>query len=256
MTTWTPTADARRAIDAANAAVGKGSEYTGMCEKFTRTCYGYPAAYASANDAYLASRAAGGVVSSSGSDAPAGAVFFWDITTGSNAPYDHIAPVVATGVVASTSAGPNRTVARVRIADLTTRWGMKPRGFGFIYHGKTILTKSSGGNTTGGDSDVRAYQERQNTFGDAGLFVDGVRGKYTIDWEDWVDRAQYYLNFYKGVQNQVVRDKDYGPIFHDQVRTVQSRNDLFVDGILGPVMIDWMRSAGSTGMPDRPPTRP
>lgn len=157
--TWTPTPTAQQAIKNANAAVGSAG-YSGYCEQFTRTCYGFPAMYSSAYNAMLGSRSAGGLVNSTGSDAPPGSVMFWNITSGTNAPYDHVAPVVSTGVCVSTSVGPNRTIGRVGITDLTKRWGMTPYGWAYIYHGQTILTKGSNSNSTddSGDDDMKLTQ--------------------------------------------------------------------------------------------------
>ena len=258
-TIWMPTAMANRAVAVAKAGVGKGSNLVGFCEKWTRSCFGLPARYSSAYRAYLASKAAGGLVVSDGSDAPAGSVMFWDIVSGKNAPYDHVAPVVARGVVASTSAGPGGTVGLVRITDLTRRWRMKPRGWAYIYHGKPLLKKQTTPAPTPpakADPDVLAYQKRQNRYGAAGLYPDGIDGSYTKAWRGWVEQAQGFLNNYAGVQGEVVKDGDYGPRFANQVGIVQGRNGLVRDKILGNAMASWMRSKGSTAMRNRPKTRP
>src|SRR5690606_1807186 len=175
-----------------------------------------------------------------------------------NAPYDHVAPVVATGVVASTSVGPGGTVGLVRITDLTKRWGMKPRGYAHIYHGHRILTEKKGSNPKPGKGDpkVLAWQKDLNRYAKAGIVEDGIAGKVTQAWETWVLKAQRYLNNYNGVRGKVVRDGHYGPKFAEQVKVVQRRNGLYPDGMIGPVMIRWMRRQGSTHMPNRPKNRP
>lgn len=218
-TTWTPTAAATRAIAAARAAVGSGSALTGWCERFTRGCFAFPAAYASAYAAFLASRAAGGIVPSTGEDAPAGAVFFWDITSGSNAAYDHVAPVVAPGIVASTSAGPGRTVALVRIVDLTRAWGMTPRGWAHVYHGQPILTAQAppapvptSWVTAAGVTEATVLS-RLRTMGlpasragarqwqeAHGLVPDGVWGLVSERYFQYVLAKQAYVNRWRRVQ--------------------------------------------------------
>lgn len=105
-----------------------------------------------------------------------------------------------------------------------------------------------------GTASVRTWQTRQNTNGNAGLYVDGVKGTYSKAWESWVKTAQKALNNYKGVQGKVIADGDYGPGFRAQVKTVQSRNGLVADGILGNVTAAWMRKQGSN-VPNRPKTR-
>lgn len=119
------------------AAVGKAKN-SGYCETFTRSCFGFAAKYGSARLAYLASKAAGKIHTDT--SPPPGVPVFWDITYGTNAPYDHVAVSVGGGYCVSTSAGPGRTVAKVRISDLTKRWGMTYRGWGEWYHGVRVYT--------------------------------------------------------------------------------------------------------------------
>ena len=131
----------------ATAAIGKGSEFAGMCEKFTRGHFGFPARYGSAKLAYQASKRDGKVHVDY--NAPAGVPVFWDILSGKNAPYDHVAISVGGGYCISTSAGPGGTVAKVSIRDLTQRWGMRYLGWAEFYHGQRVYTpKGSGGGTT------------------------------------------------------------------------------------------------------------
>lgn len=124
-------------VTKALAAVGKGQD-SGMCERFTRSCFGFPARYASARLAYEASKKDGPVHKDF--NAPAGVPVFWDITTGTNAPYDHVAVSVGGGWCVSTSAGPNKAVARVRIDELTKRWGMTYLGWAEFYHGQRVYS--------------------------------------------------------------------------------------------------------------------
>lgn len=131
----------------ATAAIGKGSEFAGMCEKFTRGHFGFPARYGSAKLAYQASKRDGKVHVDY--NAPAGVPVFWDILSGKNAPYDHVAISVGGGYCISTSAGPGGTVAKVSIRDLTQRWGMRYLGWTEFYHGQRVYTpKGSGAGTT------------------------------------------------------------------------------------------------------------
>lgn len=120
-----------RALANARASIGKGGSYSGMCEKFVRTCFGFTAKYASAKIAW---DHAGGKHHGD-YNAPAGVPVFWDITSGKNVKYDHIALSVGGGYCVSTSAGKGGTVALVSIRDLTRRWGMTYRGWAEVYHG-------------------------------------------------------------------------------------------------------------------------
>lgn len=122
----------------ATSAIGKGSEFAGMCEKFTRGHFGFPARYGSAKLAYQASKRDGKVHVDY--NAPAGVPVFWDILSGKNAPYDHVAISVGGGYCISTSAGPGGTVAKVSIRDLTQRWGMRYLGWAEFYHGQRVYT--------------------------------------------------------------------------------------------------------------------
>lgn len=131
----------------ATAAIGKGSEFAGMCEKFTRGHFGFPARYGSAKLAYQASKRDGKVHVDY--NAPAGVPVFWDILSGKNASFDHVAISVGGGYCISTSAGSGGTVAKVSIRDLTQRWGMRYLGWAEFYHGQRVYTpKGSGEGTT------------------------------------------------------------------------------------------------------------
>lgn len=264
--------------------VGK-AQYSGMCEMFTRTCFGFSAKYASALRAYNASLAKGGFHAGD-MNPPPGVPVFWDITSGRNAQYDHDAVSVGGGYVVSTSAGPNKTIARIKISELTTKWGMKYRGWGEWYHDQRVYSPPATANpqpstpaTSDAEKDrnkvvqsvlkglgyynghidgidgpmqkaaVVEYQTTQNANGAAGLVVDGYWGSKTDAWYNWVKDAQRALNAFKGVDIAV--DGDYGNITKGRVWDVQSRNGLRKDGILGPIMVAWMQSKGSS-IPSRP----
>jgi len=105
-----------------------------------------------------------------------------------------------------------------------------------------------------GSAEVAAYQRRQNTYGAAGLVVDGLAGPVTSAWRAWTEQLQRELPAWKGIGDLVI-DGDYGPVTHRAVATLQRRNHLVVDGIAGPVTIRYMRAHGSE-VDDRPPNRP
>lgn len=101
-------------------------------------------------------------------------------------------------------------------------------------------------------SSTAAYQRRQNSGGgQAGLTADGDWTGRTEPWYQWALAAQRSLDVFEGVKGEVVADGDYFTGFAGQVSVVQRRNDLEVDGFLGPVMVEWMRSVGSA-IPSRP----
>jgi len=126
--------DAAERVRRASSAVGS-SEGVGFCERFVRGCFGFPARYGSARLAWLATRQR-----HTDSAPPAGVPVFWDILTGTNKVYDHIALSTGGGFCISTSAGPGSTVAKVGIDDLTQRWGMSYRGWSEDYHGVRVHT--------------------------------------------------------------------------------------------------------------------
>ena len=206
----------------AKAYLGKGGSYSGMCEKFTRTCMGFPAKYASARLAYLASKAAGGFHTGD-YDAPAGVPVFWDILSGKNVRLDHVAYSVGNGYCISTSAGPGGTVALVKISDLTRRWGMRYLGWAEIYHGKRVFSKKesapqtppskpTGGLTSQVKKSLKAMGLSQTIAGVKtyqrvhGLKSDGYWGPKTERYYQWVKRLQRYLNEWKAVKPDLVVD--------------------------------------------------
>lgn len=103
------------------------------------------------------------------------------------------------------------------------------------------------------DQNVLAYQRRQNQFGAAGLFEDGVDGPITQAWRAWVAILQRELRAWKGAGGLLI-DGDYGSLTHTAVATVQRRNNLYVDGLAQAKTISFMRAHGSP-VPDRPATR-
>lgn len=133
-----PDADAR--VRAAAAAIGAGPEFSGFCERFVRTCFGFPARYATARLAWQATGRR-----HTDTSPPAGVPVFWDILSGPNVHADHIALSTGGGFCISTSAGPGRTVAKVSITDLTRRWGMQYRGWSEDYHGVIVHQGGRGG---------------------------------------------------------------------------------------------------------------
>lgn len=180
---------------AAKAAsfIGKGTEHSGMCERFTRTCFGFPARFASAKLAYQASKAAGAIHTDT--NPPAGVPVFWDILTGVNAPYDHVAVSVGGGYCVSTSAGPGRTVAKVKIADLTRAWGMRYLGWAEWYHGQRVYTPPAKGSASGtgypttnvgtGAADLKSAWYRL-------LGALGYTGSTAVRQQRWLAKSGHY----------------------------------------------------------------
>lgn len=107
----------------------------------------------------------------------------------------------------------------------------------------------------GADGDTLRFQKRANQYFKAGLVEDGVNGSVTKAWRVWVGQAQTALNHFKSSKAKLIVDRDPGPVTAAYVGDVQKRNGLVVDRILGPVMVRWMRSKGSS-LPNRPANRP
>lgn len=102
--------------------------------------------------------------------------------------------------------------------------------------------------------ETMAWQKRQNTYGRAGLIVDGDKGKYSKSWERWVKELQRALNQWRAVtrQGKLRVDGDYGPATDAAVYAVQSNNlsrFKVADRYIGP------NSIRILGIPDRPRTR-
>lgn len=104
---------------------------------------------------------------------------------------------------------------------------------------------------------VLAWQKDLNRYAKAGIVEDGIRGPVVIAWENWVADCQRALNAFKVTwpRRKLRIDKHYGSVTANYARDVQKRNRLVRDGMVGPVMIRWMRTKGSS-IPDRPANRP
>lgn len=110
---------------------------SGWCEMFVRTCFGFPAKYGSALQAWNATKRRHSNIN----DAPAGVPIFWRLHKANpNYGLGHVAISVGGGYCISTSVGANKSIGKVRIADLTRAWGMTPLGWTEDYHGKTVWT--------------------------------------------------------------------------------------------------------------------
>ena len=140
-----------------------------------------------------------------------------------------------------------------------TGWetGFKPaytysRGWDWVLY-PPETTPESVPSVSKADQNVLAYQRRQNQFGAAGLFEDGVDGPITQAWRAWVAILQRELRAWKGVGN-LVEDGDYGALTHAAVLVIQRRNGLYADGLTQAKTISFMRAHGSP-VPDRPATR-
>lgn len=105
-----------------------------------------------------------------------------------------------------------------------------------------------------GNAKHRAWQERQNRYGNAGLYIDGINGKVSKNWRAWTKKLQGVLPAWKGVP-KLVRDGDYASKTNAAVKTLQLRNGLHPDGFAERITIAYMRSKGSP-LPYRPSNRP
>lgn len=101
---------------------------------------------------------------------------------------------------------------------------------------------------------VQNWQRTQNKYGKAGLLEDGVKGSYSVAWENWVKQLQTAMRAWRGVPNNLVIDGDYGAITNQYVATIQKNNNLYADGFAQAKTIAYMRRHGSN-VPDRPRTR-
>ena len=229
---------------AANGLIGK-SGWSGLCEKFVRTSFGFPARYGSAKLAYQASAKAGAIHRDT--NPPAGVPVFWDITSGVNNPYDHVALSVGGGYCISTSVGAGKTPARIKITTLTSLWGMKYLGWAEWYHGKRVYTPTTSApskQTTSaewpdvalvtdgkfGSLSNKAYQRYLKRLGYYNGNIDGSFGKMSVEAEQrWLKARGFYsgkidggrgpmtidallkllknAGFYKGSM-----DKKFGPV--------------------------------------------
>lgn len=198
----------------ARALIG-ASGWSGWCEKFTRTCFGFSARYASARLAYEASKRDGTIHTDT--NPPPGVPVFWDITSGKNAAYDHVAVSIGGGRVISTSVGKNGTPAEISITALTKLWGMRYLGWGDHYHGKRVHTAN----------DLRR--------GSKGARVGALqRGLLRV------------FPAYANKLGRLAADEDFGPQSEEWVREFQERTGLLVDGIVGPATTRELAKYGIT----------
>lgn len=102
-----------------------------------------------------------------------------------------------------------------------------------------------------GKDKIRAYQRRQNIYGNAGLLEDGINGPVTKAWKRWTKKLQKALRPWRGIPGNLRADGDYARITHTAVRTLQTRNGLFVDGYADSKTLEFMRRYGSN-VPNRP----
>lgn len=132
-------------------------------------------------------------------------------------------------------------------------WNLKPGSTPKAGAGKPstkppVVTKPKG------DAGTRTIQKHLNRYAKAGLVVDGIAGKVTLDWIAWTRALQRALPHWKGVPDLVV-DGDYGSKTAAAVKVLQRRNGLFVDGVAGAKTVAFMRAHGSD-VPNRPSNRP
>lgn len=99
-------------------------------------------------------------------------------------------------------------------------------------------------------SSVAKFQSDSNRYGDAGLLVDSDFGSVTWAWTNWVLAAQKAVKQFATLGGTIV-DGYYAVGFHSNVRNLQTRNRLYVDGFLKQKTIDFMRSQKSS-IPNRP----
>lgn len=140
------------------------------------------------------------------------------------------------------------------------------KGWDYILRPPASSTPPLNEPTPGTDSARKVtlnFQKRANAYMRAGLVEDGVDGPVTKAWRAWVRSAQSALNAFKSSKAKLLVDGDPGPVTAAYVIDVQQRNKktaknpggLVVDGFLGPVMVEWMRSKGSP-IKHRPKNRP
>lgn len=247
------------AVAKARSLVGS-TAYSGMCEKFVRTCYGFSAWYGSANEAW---QAAGGKHHGD-MNPPAGVPVFWDLVGGPNDPYDHIAISIGGGKVISTSPrGSGTPIGVISIAEYTDRFA-RYRGWAEVYHDTRLWPANGkapapepdpkpapGGSVTGVDvrtvqrqlaaagyyagaidgqvgpmtsAAILAYQKGQRYF--PNLLRDGNWGPLTQRHYQWVKQLQEAVNLWKTASRmgKVAVDGDYGAYTQKLVRQTIADN--------------------------------
>ena len=186
----------------------------GMCEAFSRTPFGFKAKYASADEAFKSSAADGRIHNST--DAPAGVPVFFEITTGPNKKFGHVAISVGGGYCVSTSVGVGGTVARVKIADFGTkiwRGAIRLRGWAEYYHGVKVYKSVNSKPLPEYDlSDVKLTKTQ-------------------------IVKLQEGMNKIFPSYSDLLVDGDYGQVTANAVAEFQRRAGLVVDGVAGPITL-------------------
>lgn len=144
------------AVDRANAI--SGDDYRGLCLQFVRTCFGIPGKCASAHDAWFTSQLRH---PGDPENAPAGYPIFWDITSGSNAPYDHVAISLGGGMCRSTSVT-SAGIGNIGIVALGKKWGMTPYGWTEDINGYSVAYDTF--NTDSEDDEMGMTEEQAATL--------------------------------------------------------------------------------------------
>ncbi|CAB0673708.1 hypothetical protein FRC0024_00097 [Corynebacterium diphtheriae] len=233
------------AVAKARSYVGQ-YQFSGQCERFVRTCYGFGPLYKSANHAWrnAEGRHPGDM------NPPAGVPVFWDLIGGVNDPYDHIAISIGGGEVITTSSrGSGTEIGIVSIASYTDAQA-KYRGWAEVYHDTRLWpaggevptpspnpTPDPGGHIEGisvvalqrqlavagyytGVIDgqagpmtlaaILAYQKGQRYF--PNLLRDGNWGPLTQGHYEWVKELQEAVNLWKTASRmgKISIDGDYG----------------------------------------------
>lgn len=97
-------------------------------------------------------------------------------------------------------------------------------------------------------------QKDFNRYAKAGLIEDGKHGSVTNSWVQWTKQIQRALPAWRGIDD-LTDDGHYGRVTSNAVATLQRRNGLHPDGVMGPVTIKFMRDNGSH-INNRPRNRP
>ncbi|RTE47667.1 GH25 family lysozyme [Actinobaculum sp. 352] len=126
-----------QAVDWAQSMIGK-RQYAGMCERFVRTAYGYPAAYRTAMLAYEASKKAGTIHMDT--TPPVGVPVFWRLQ---GVPAGHVALSIGGGRAISTSGEDGSSgIQVIRIANYQPRHSTY-LGWAEVYHGQRVYTAAA-----------------------------------------------------------------------------------------------------------------
>lgn len=235
---------------AVNRALAVKAGYSGWCLRFVREAFGIPA-----TSGYGSAKAAWDKTKSRRLDLnpPPGVPVWWDILSGKNAVYDHVAISLGGGVVRSTSVSGGNP-GNVRLSDLTARWGMRYLGWSEDLLGRRVWAPPPPSIVTAsaevtrvqdilalagyykGDRDgvagpvyraaVVAYQ-RTN-----GLRQDGVWGPVTNGHYEFTVRLQRTLNHWKAVSPKLRVDGDLGAMTRRAVKQVKTRNGLAPNAVV------------------------